>query len=346
MTDAPAPHPIVLEAMLKEKVWGGRRLERFGKEIPEGARIGESWGLADLGATSASGGGGGEARSVIASGPLGGRTVHDAMELWGADLLGDARPSDDGGLPILVKYLDAREHLSVQVHPSPAHAAANPGAHLKTESWVILDADPGAELFIGLKEGTTRDDLRAAIDTQSVPELLNRVPALVGACCTLPSGTVHALGAGVVVAEVQTPSDTTYRVYDWSREYAREGRELHIDEAIACASTGAAPDPAPAPGAPRGMHNALERVTSAHTDFYTIESVRASCAEVAIAHDTGAPVVVMLTRSMGASLASRSGAFAETELSAGRTALVPASLARDTVLRAGPGTDAILARVL
>ena len=145
-----------------------------------------------------------------------------------------------GGFPLLVKYLDAREHLSVQVHPSPDYAKSHEGAHLKTESWLILDADEGAMLYKGLKPGTSGADLQRAIESGTVPDLLIAEPAVVGQCHTLPSGTVHALGAGVLVAEVQTPSDTTFRVYDWAKEYGRDGRELHIDQALECADLGPA----------------------------------------------------------------------------------------------------------
>ena len=344
--DAPPPAPFALEPILKEKVWGGRRLARLGKALPEALDIGESWELADLAHTSASGGGGDAARSVIATGPLAGSTIHDALERWGPDLLGKAAPTPSGGFPILVKYLDAREHLSVQVHPSPDYAAAHPDAHLKTESWVVLDAEEGAVIYKGLTPGASGADLRDAIERGTVPDLLVAEPARVGDCHTLPSGTVHALGAGVLVAEIQTPSDTTFRVYDWAAEYGRAGRELHTDAAIECADLAPAPAPVPGPDAPGGPHGAVSRARAAETDYYTIETVRASCASVELAPDDAAPVVVMVPSTAGASLASSTDAFPELELSAGRTALVPAACARDTVLRAGPDTLAIVARVL
>jgi mannose-6-phosphate isomerase len=329
---APAPSPLVLTPILLSKVWGGRRLAALGKPLPDGP-VGESWELADLPATAASGAGGHAARSVIAQGPLAGKTLHDAMAAWGPALLGRAKPGPEGGFPLLVKYLDAREHLSVQVHPDAAYAAAHPGAHLKTESWYIVSAEPGAELFIGLKSGVTRHDLARAIAEGTVPGLLRSRPAVPGECHTLPSGTVHALGAGVVVAEVQTPSDTTYRVYDWTREYDRPRRELHIEQALACASF----DEPPAPVAASG-----ERTTVAETGFYTMEVVRAHCKEVPLGGD--GPLVVMLTRTMGAAIASRSHAFPEVALGCGQTCLIPASVAPDAVLRAGPDTEAVLAR--
>jgi mannose-6-phosphate isomerase len=330
----PEPSPLVLTPILLPKVWGGRRLGALGKPLPDGP-VGESWELADLPATAASGAGGHAARSVIAGGgALAGRTLHDAMAAWGPALLGGASPSREGGFPLLVKYLDAREHLSVQVHPDAAYAAAHPGAHLKTESWYIVAAEPGSELFIGLKPGVTRNDLARAITDGTVPARMRSRPAIPGECHTLPSGTVHALGAGVLVAEVQTPSDTTYRVYDWTKEYDRPVRELHIEQALACASF----DEPPAAVAASG-----ERSVVARTEFYTMEVVRAHCKAVAVGG--GGPVVVMVTRSMGAGVASRSNAWPEVTLSAGQTCLIPAACADDAILRCGPDTEMVLATI-
>lgn len=332
------PHPLILDPILRPKVWGGRRLEGLGKALAPGEMVGESWEVADLGATSPSGAGGAGARSTIAEGPLAGQTLHDAMGLWGSDLLGQARPSPEGGFPLLVKYLDAREHLSVQVHPSPAYAAAHPGAHLKTESWFVIDAEPGSVLFVGLQPGVTRDDLARAVAGGTVPALLRTRPAVPGECHTLPSGTVHALGGGVLVAEVQTPSDTTFRLYDWTREYDRPQRDLHIEQALECALFDAPPPPA-------AVRHERGRAVVSRTAGYTIEAFRAHCEAVSLADDGSAPVVVMLTRTMGASIASRAGRFEEVALQRGRTVLVPASIATDAVLRAGPETEALIARL-
>lgn len=329
----PTPHPLVLTPILMPKVWGGRRLAALGKPLPDGP-VGESWELADLGTTSASGGGGQAARSLIDAGPLGGKSLHDALTAWGPGLMGAVHTTPEGNFPLLVKYLDAREHLSVQVHPSPAYAAAHPGAHLKTESWYIVAAEPGAELFIGLQPGVTRDDLARAIADGTVPSLMRSRPAIPGECHTLPSGTVHALGAGVLVAEVQTPSDTTYRLYDWTKEYDRPLRELHIEQALACASF---EEP------PAAMAASGERPVVARTEFYTMEVVRAHCKAVAVGG--AGPVVVMVTRSMGAGIASRSNAWPEVTLRAGQTCVIPAACAADAILRCGPDTEMVLATV-
>jgi mannose-6-phosphate isomerase len=237
MADSNLPiYPLTFTPIYKEKVWGGRTLEKLGRTLPgePDAMIGESWELADLAQTSVSGGGGGAERSVIANGPLAGRTFADVIENTGAASLGNLPLTEDGGFPILLKFLDARQHLSVQVHPSPAYADAHDDAFLKSEAWYILAADPGAVIYKGVKSGVTPQQFREAIEQDRVEPLLITVPVKPGDCHYLPSGTCHALGEGVLVAEVQTPSDTTFRVYDWGRT----GRELHVDQAIECIDFG------------------------------------------------------------------------------------------------------------
>jgi mannose-6-phosphate isomerase len=199
------PYPLTFEPILKEKVWGGRTLERFGKKLPDSISIGESWELADLPASIQDG------RSVISNGPLAGNTLK-------------------GNFPLLIKFLDACNNLSVQVHPSVAYAKSHQEAHLKSEAWIILDTTPEGRIYVGLREGTTEETLRTSIANDTVPELLNAIDVKIGECYYLPSGTCHALGAGVLVAEVQTPSDTTFRVWDWGRT----GREMHVNQAMEC----------------------------------------------------------------------------------------------------------------
>ncbi len=264
-----APYPLCFEPILKEKVWGGRRLADLGKPLPAQGFFGESWEIADLASTSPSGGGGQAARSIIFNGPMAGMTLHQALGQWGEGLLGSVRPTPAGAFPLLVKFLDAREHLSVQVHPSPAYARAHPQAHLKTECWFVLDALPGSVIYKGVKAGVSRSDVEAALKShqgQAVVELLDSVPAVVGDCHNLPSGTVHALGAGVLVAEVQTPSDTTFRVYDWAREYGRVGRQLHIEEALACMDFSTA-----APGVSLDPSRRTQQLVN--TEYYTIHAI-------------------------------------------------------------------------
>ena len=230
-------YPLKFRPKLVEKMWGGSKLQTvLGKPLPPGKPIGESWELFDFppGAVESSAD---WVSSEVANGPLAGRTLHWLVQNHRQDLLGPVSPSGrDGQFPILIKFLDAREDLSVQVHPDRAYADANPRAHLKSEAWYVLQRDPGSRVLNGLKRGVTRQDFKAAIDRGDVDRLIESIEAQEGDCFYLPSGTVHALGAGLLVAEVQTPSDTTFRVFDFNRIDPSTGkrRTLHVEQALQC----------------------------------------------------------------------------------------------------------------
>ncbi len=226
MTDV---YPLKFEPILKPKIWGGRKLESLlGKKLPPDEPIGESWEIADLE----------DDQSVVLEGPQAGKSLGSIVKEWGGDLLGDA-PLFEGRFPLLIKFLDANETLSVQVHPDKATAKRLGGrVRIKNEAWYILDADETGLIHRGVHEGVDADKLRQAIREGQVDKTLRQLPARKGHCYYLPSGTIHALGAGVVVAEVQTPSDITYRVYDWDRNDPATGspRELHLEQALDCIS--------------------------------------------------------------------------------------------------------------
>lgn len=307
---SPAIAPLRFAPILKAKVWGGRRLERWGKALPPGTEIGESWEIADLDATDPGGGGGQAAHSRVRGGPWSGRAIREVLGAFPREMMGACPLSAGGAFPLLVKFLDARQHLSVQVHPSPAYAAAHPEAHLKTESWLVLEAEPvqgePARIFKGLRPGVGPRELREAIEHGRVPEVIHAVEAIPGECHTLPSGTVHALGAGVLVAEVQTASDTTFRVYDWAREYGRQGRALHVVQALANVAY------EPAPGARRAP---VEGGLIAETEFYTM---RVASGGVEFAGSRPAPVIVMGLEGEGTG---------PNEVGRGETVMVPAACA-------------------
>lgn len=216
------PQPVVFDPLVKPKPWGGRALaDLFNKHLPPDAPIGETWELADLPGQ----------QTRVASGPLAGRTLPDLRALWGDGLLADAQPID-GRFPLLIKFLDARETLSVQVHPKPDGGGAE--HEVKHEAWYVVHAEPDAKIYVGFEPGVEPGDVRTAAREPEVATLLRPRTVAVGDCLYLPSGTPHALGGGIVVAEVQTPSDTTYRLYDWDR-LGLDGkpRQLHIEEALA-----------------------------------------------------------------------------------------------------------------
>ena len=235
MTDSNQSHslyPLVFEPIYKEKVWGSQLNQLLSRPLPDNKPImmGESWELSDLKQTSVSGAGGGSAHSVIKNGYLAGMNISEVTAKFGREFLGNLTLTKEGGFPLLVKYLNSGTHLSVQVHPDPQYVATHPNAHLKDECWYILDAAENAVIYKGVKEGVTQADFRKAIENKTLPELLIEIPVKEGDCHYIPSGTCHALGGGVLAAEIQTPSDTTFRVYDWDRT----DRELHIEQALEC----------------------------------------------------------------------------------------------------------------
>ncbi len=216
-------YPLTFQPIFKERVWGGRRLEQlYGKTLPPGLPIGESWEISDRPGDV----------SVINNGPLAGHNLHWLVEHHRKELLGDAG-LHGGRFPLLVKILDAREKLSLQVHP-PAAKAAELGGEPKTEMWFIADAAPGAELYVGLRRGVSREQFERRIREGTVEDCFHRVPVKAGDAMFLPSGRVHAIGAGLVIFEIQQNSDTTYRVFDWNRP-GLDGnpRPLHVAESLA-----------------------------------------------------------------------------------------------------------------
>jgi mannose-6-phosphate isomerase len=217
-------YPLTFHPIFKERVWGGHEIQRlYGKNLPPGKPIGESWEISDRPGDA----------SVIANGPLAGKDLRWLMEHRAHELLGDVKPAAGNRFPLLCKILDAREKLSLQVHP-PADKAAELGGEPKTEMWFIADAAPDADLFVGLKRGVTRDAFEKKISDGSVAECFHRIPVRAGDAMFLPSGRVHAIGAGLVIFEIQQNSDTTYRVFDWNR-VGLDGkpRELHVPQSLA-----------------------------------------------------------------------------------------------------------------
>ncbi len=216
--------PLFFRPVYQERVWGGRRLEgELGRELPVRGPIGEAWELVDRE----------EAQSVVRDGPLEGRSLNELWREERQSLFGALAP-EAPRFPILVKLLDAADRLSLQVHP-PAGVAARFGGEPKTEMWYIMGASPGAELYVGLRAGVTRESFEAAIASGTVAECFHRISTRAGDCMFLPSGRVHAIGAGHLIAEIQQNSDTTFRVYDWDRKgLDGKPRALHVAESLEC----------------------------------------------------------------------------------------------------------------
>jgi len=215
-------YPLKFKPIFKQRIWGGRKLEViFGKDLPANEKIGESWELADLP----------NDKSVIANGELAGQTLNAVIKKYPKEITG----SEDFPLPfpLLIKLLDAEDILSVQVHPDAETCQRLGKDEPKTECWYIISAQDDSVIYKGLKPGVTKEQFAEAIKKGNVAELLEKVPVKAGECHFLPAGTAHSIGAGLLIAEIQTPSDTTYRVFDFNRvDDTGKPRPLHIEQAL------------------------------------------------------------------------------------------------------------------
>lgn len=238
-------HPIRLKSSLHETIWGGRRLERDGwKQLPPGdVLVGEAWETED--------------NTIAQNKPYEGKTLGALVDEYGEALLGQQAIAVFGRrFPLLAKFIDANTKLSVQVHPGDAYAVRHEGGKLgKTECWYILDAEPGAWVVHGFKTSTSREAVQRAIENATLESLLEEVPVAPGDVIFVPAGTVHAIGSGVLLYELQEYSDITYRMYDYGRlTAAGVPRELRIAQSldVSCYSPSPHPKvlPVPLPGGP------------------------------------------------------------------------------------------------
>jgi mannose-6-phosphate isomerase len=217
--------PLQFRPILKRIRWGDRRLGTvLGKPIGEGNDYAESWEIADCGPD----------QSIVASGPFAGWTLSRLLAAHPVEILG--RHRDAKHFPLLIKFLDASDRLSVQVHPNDEQARRmGRGENGKTEAWIILDAHPGSLIYAGLKRGVDRRTLSDALDNGTVVDCLHTVAVNPGDCIFVPAGTVHAIGEGILLAEIQQSSDVTFRLFDWGRLGPNgQPRALHREEAMAC----------------------------------------------------------------------------------------------------------------
>lgn len=219
-------YPLLFEPVLKDYIWGGQRLASLGRQLPGDGVVAESWEIAAHP----------DGMTQVANGPYAGKTLQDLLELLGEDLVGTR---NDWALlrnkfPLMVKLLDASRNLSVQVHPDDEYALRNEGNELgKHEMWVVLQAEPDAAIIYGLAQSASPADLRRAMEAGNLEPFLHRLPIKAGDHVCVPAGTLHAVLAGAVLAEIQQNSNTTYRVYDWNRLGADgEPRALHVDRAL------------------------------------------------------------------------------------------------------------------
>lgn len=308
---SPLAHPIVLQGSLQETIWGGQQLSVVaGKQLPDGSRIGESWETAT--------------DSVAVNAPYAGATLGELVERYGADLLGWRAFQVFGArFPLLAKFLDAQQWLSVQVHPDDTYAALHEGGKLgKTEAWYILAAQPDAQLIYGLKREASRDEVRAAIEQKRLEELMFTMPARAGDVIFVPAGTVHAIGAGISLYELQEYSDVTYRLYDYGRVQANgQPRELHVEKGLDVMRFGPAEQQRAVPVELPVEGGLASRRALVACPYFVLEELRLGGAYTASFEPSSCQIISVL----GGEISLRAGA-AEQTLKHGDTAVLPAAL--------------------
>ncbi len=319
--------PILpFEPVFKETVWGGRHIETLlGKTLPSDGPYGESWEIVDLP----------DDQSIAVGGALNGKTLGALCSENPDALLGGA-PLLEGRFPILIKFLDAQKTLSVQVHPDEAACARLGGAaRPKTEAWYIIDSEPDAILYVGLRPGVERKMFIEAVQNGTVEELLYKLPVKSGDFIFLPSGTVHAIGAGIVLAEVQQSSDTTYRVFDWNR-VGLDGkpRQLHVDEAleaIAFGTSGPPPCDAPASGNP-----------GIACDSFTMESIYFEDGQDTVLKGVGPIAITGIT---GKGEVTLQASDSVSTMGRGQTRLIPAALSSAVRVKSKGSLTLLITRI-
>ncbi|WP_088655709.1 type I phosphomannose isomerase catalytic subunit [Geofilum rhodophaeum] len=230
-----ALYPLKFEPILMERIWGGNKLEtELKKPLAGKSGIGESWELSGVDGHV----------SVVSNGFLKGNTLAELLEIYMGDLVGDAVFQRFGEeFPLLIKFIDAREDLSIQVHPDDELAGQRHDSFGKTEMWYVLQAEEGARLISGFAETVSRADYLKAVEEKRLESLLASHPVQAGEVFFIPAGRVHAIGAGILVAEIQQTSDVTYRIYDFDRRDAQgQTRQLHTQEALDAIDYKAYPD--------------------------------------------------------------------------------------------------------
>ena len=272
-------YPLTFEPRFRDYLWGGRNLEAFGRRLPAGI-VAESWDIS----------GHPSSPTPIDAGPYQGRLLTELLDELGLDLVGvhNQRALERGRFPLLVKLLDANQDLSVQVHPDDDYAQKHEGGELgKTEMWYVLRAVPGARLIYGLRRGITRERFVQALQAGTLESCLHYLPVQAGDAIFIPAGTVHALLAGLVVAEIQQNSDTTYRVYDWNR-VGPDGqpRPLHIEKALEVIDFSQVE---PGPYAPQLVEarEEVQREVISRCQYFTVEKVRLASGVTWAGHCTG-----------------------------------------------------------
>lgn len=317
---------LVFEPILKSIVWGGRNLSTYlHRHLPTDGPYGESWELCDLDGN----------QSVVKDGAWAGKTIEQLLVNHKEELLGNAALLD-GRFPLLFKFIDAQSTLSVQVHPDEQVCRQMEGIpRPKTEAWYIIDCTPNAKLYVGLAPHVTREIFQAALHNGSVADYLNHMSVKAGDYIFLPSGTIHAIGEGILLAEVQQSSNTTYRVFDWNR-VGLDGmpRQLHVQEAMASIHFNEYGEPTAS--RPKSGRNGIL------CSYFSMETVDFTTERSAIFSSQG-PIIVMCTSGQGSVQITANNSKRSIDL--GRTAVVPAIQAANVKIESTPGVQCVVTQI-
>lgn len=312
-------YPLRFEPILKKRVWGGTALKSsYGKLVADGVTVGESWEISGLEGDE----------SVVTNGFLEGNRLNELVEVYMSDLMGELIFDKFGEeFPLLVKLIDSAEYLSVQVHPDDKMAAAAHHAYGKTEMWHILEAAPGAEIFCGFKKGIDKETYLTAVDNGALPEILNAEKVAAGDTFLIPAGMIHAIGPGIVLAEIQQASDVTYRIFDWNRDVSGgEKRELHTELAAEALKFDADGGRIPTPDA--GMNNTTQLVSG---NYFTTNILKFDSAITKDYNLLDSFVILLCTKGRYELEWNQGVETVET----GQTVLIPA-IVRDIILKPQP----------
>lgn len=301
-------YPVKLSPAFKDYLWGGTKLKTVYNKKSDLDRVAESW---ELSAHK-------DGQSRVCGGAFDGFVLTEYLQKIGKDALGSNCQKYDY-FPLLIKLIDAQGNLSVQVHPSDEYALAHEGEYGKTEMWYILDCEEGASLYYGFSRDVTKEEYQAAIQNGELTDILNRVPVKRGDVFFIPAGTVHAIGAGILICEIQQNSNTTYRVYDYNRR-DKDGnlRPLHIEKALAVSHLEKSPDLAVSPDG--------DDVLLATCEYFEVKRLRTDGEKNISVNDTSF-VSLMITDGCG-SLTYEGG---EMEFDKGESIFIPAQNAEFTI---------------
>ena len=300
-------YPMRLRPLLQDYLWGGTRLEALlSKTIPAGEKRAESWEVVDHP----------DGQSIVENGPLAGEKLGDLAKQHSEELYGNGRSFDR--FPLLLKYLDANKTLSVQVHPNDSQGAKLTPPDLgKTEAWLVVAAEPGSKIYAGLKEGVDEEQLASALESGTCDACLHVIEPKPGDCVFIPAGTVHALGEGLVIAEIQQASNTTFRLFDWNRvDKDGKARPLHIAESLGVTDFQRGPV---SPQAPEKLATGWERLVECEKFIFDRFGFSTTDEEASLEQGAGFQILTVIEGEVAVRFEG-----GEETLAVGQTLLVPA----------------------